>query len=398
MTGGHNSQRFGFFGAKRSGVGSRRLLHTAVCMLLDNRVQSTGTTLGVASVLLLAFAMSGILEGWRRTTSAIVRNADADLWVVAEQVPAFDYGNPIPADRVWQARSVPGVAQAAALLVGFGSWTSPLGRHTVVGIVGLDDDHSGAPWRMVRSEPAVVDRPDSVVIDCSAMSQLDIRQVGDEGQVSRRPAIVRGLSAEVRTFTATPWVFASLDTARQYDTWHDAEEITYVLVRCAEGADVPTVRHRLQACLPHVEVVTSGEFARRTTRFWLLETGAGATVVLTAVLSLIVGVIVVSLSVFVVVSSHRESFAVLLAVGFRRWQLVQMVAFQAVVASAASVAIAGAGYLILARFSAATPMPLELTLTQAAVLTGLFVTCCVMASLISVRSVFRIDPIAVFQH
>ena len=80
----------------------------AVKMLLHSKVRSISTLLGIAVAFVLSAAQIGLMVSWCNTVSAIVRHADADVWVMADKTPAFDYGTPIPEGRVYQVRSAPG--------------------------------------------------------------------------------------------------------------------------------------------------------------------------------------------------------------------------------------------------------------------------------------------------
>ena len=67
-----------------------------------------------------------------------------------------------------------------------------------------------------------------------------------------------------------------------------------------------------------VDLLTGREFAVRTMTYWMLETGAGLTVVLTAVLGLVVSAVVTSQTLYTVTQEHLVNYATLSAVGFGR--------------------------------------------------------------------------------
>ncbi len=354
------------------------------------------TVLGIAVAFFLAAAMSGLLIGWCRTTSALIRHADADLWVVARRTPAFDFGTAIPRSRIHQARSVPGVAWAEGLFVGWNYWQTPDGQEINVALVGLDDGCVGGPWKMKQGSLEVLHLPSSVIVDELFLGQLGVRNLGDEVEVLSRRAVVRGICQEVRTFTASPYVFTSLESAIDYDQRYRHDEITYVLVKCAEGSDPLSVRQQAQAYLPDAEVLTSDEFAVRTTVYWMLKTGAGITVVITAILGLIVGTVIASQTMYTITQHHLKDYAVLLAVGFHRWQLALIAGLQALLLGAAGIGVGAAGFFVTARTTAQTPIPVETTAWFFAALCGFSLACCLAASLLSVRSIFKVDPVLVF--
>jgi putative ABC transport system permease protein len=352
---------------------------------------------GLGVLFFLAAVQVGLLIGWCNTTSAIVSHADADLWVMAEQTPAFDYGSAIPRQRVYQARSVEGVAWAEGLFVGFGIWQRPDGRRLNVTLVGLDQECVGGPWKMREGSTDRVHLPDAVILDQLAKEHLGVLGVRDEATLLGRRAVVWGISAEVRTFTALPFVFTSLNAARNYDKRYEPDEITYVLVRCSPGHSPEAVRDRLRLELPHVEVLTGRDFAVRTMRYWMLETGAGITVILAASLGLAVSVLVTNQTLFAVTQEYLGNYATLAALGFGRAQLLACLLIQGLALAAGEIVLGSAGFAVAARFSAPTNLPLETTPEVYAGLVAISVGSCLMGAFLSVRAVLRVDPATVFR-
>jgi putative ABC transport system permease protein len=352
---------------------------------------------GLGVLFFLVTVQLGLLVGWCNTVSAIVRHADTDIWIMAEQTPAFDYGTAIPRQRVYQARSLEGVAWAEGLLVTWNYWQRRDGRRVNVELVGIDKGCFGGPWAMQAGTTEQVLLPDGVIVDNLFLKKLGVRQVGDEAEILGHRAVVRGISTGVRTFTAAPFIFTSIETARKFDQWSGPDDITYVLVRCSSGHSPEVVRDRLRAELPYVEVLTSREFAVRTMRYWMLETGAGLTVILAASLALAVSVVVTSQTLFAVTQEYLGNYATLVAVGFGRAQLLACVLMQGLVLAVGEVLFGSAGFAIAARFSVQTNLPLETSPEVYAGLVMIAVGSCLVGSLLAVRTVLRVEPATVFR-
>lgn len=367
-------------------------------MLWHNRPRLIFTVIGIAGAFFLAAAQFGLLVGWINTITALIRHAPADLWVMAEQTPAFDYGTAIPRQRIFQARSVPGVAWAEGLFMAWNIWQRPDGRRVNIELVGLDISNQGGPWLLQEGTLANIRRSGTVIVDELFLRALGVRGPGDSVELIGQRAEVGGVSRGVRTFTASPFVFTSLEQAIRYDRRYRDDEVTYVMVRCAPGADVRAVQAEMRQRLPAVEVLTAAEFSVRSVRYWMLETGIGITVVLTAALGLGVGAVIMSQALFAITNDHLSHYAVLLALGFRARTLVACVVGQALLLGAAG--IAGGALLFFAgsALSARTSIPLETTpavfaaLVAAALMTG------VTASWLAVRTILRLDPVSVFSR
>jgi putative ABC transport system permease protein len=141
------------------------MTRTAWQMLAHKPVRLLATWSGLGVLFFLAFVQMGLLVGWCNTVSAIVRHADADVWIMAEQTSSFDLGTAIPRHRVYQARNVAGVSWAEGLFVEANFWQRPDGRRVSVQLVGLDDRCVAGPWDMRQGRPDCVLLPDGVIVD-----------------------------------------------------------------------------------------------------------------------------------------------------------------------------------------------------------------------------------------
>jgi putative ABC transport system permease protein len=366
-------------------------------MLLHQKSRFVLTSVGIGAAFFLSAAQLGLLVGWCATCSAIVRYAGVDVWVMAPRTPAFDYGTAIPRHRVFQVRNAPGVAWAEGLFMAWNVWQRPDGRRVNVELVGLDDGSVGGPWEMRTGNVEAVHLPDTVIVDGLYLDALGVEKVGDEVEMIRNRAVIGGLSGGVRTLTASPFIFTSIKSAVRYDKRYRDDEITYVLARCTPGYSPEQVRDAIAAEVPHVEVLTTREFAIRTMKYWMLETGLGITVVVTAVLGLAVSAVVISQNLYALTQEHLADYAALLALGFGRGQLCRVVLTQGLVLGTVGVLLGSAAFAVAARFSAPTPIPLETTPAIYAALVGVSLLCCLVASLASIRTVLRIDPVSVFK-
>jgi putative ABC transport system permease protein len=82
--------------------------------------------------------------------------------------------------------------------------------------------------------------------------------------------------------------------------------------------------------LSDVEVLTRDEFAERCWRYWVIDTGMGMSLVLSAVLAFIVGTAIVSQTMLTSVLTKLREFATLKAMGFGNGYVAGIVAIQSV--------------------------------------------------------------------
>jgi putative ABC transport system permease protein len=369
----------------------------ATKMLFHNKGRLALSLTGIAIAFFLAAAQFGLLVGWINTNSAIIRHAGVDVWVMAPQTPAFDYGTPIPRNRLCQVRSMPGIAWAEGLFMAWNIWQRGDGRRVNVELVGLDESSQGGPWRMRAGSVDVVHLPHRVIVDELYMQALGVKRIGESFAMVGQQAIVGGISSGIRTFTASPFIFTSITSAIRYDKRYQDDEITYVIARCAPGFTPESVRDTIRAHVPQVEVLTTAQFALRTVQYWMLETGLGLTVVITAMLGLGIGVMIISQTLFAVTQDHLPNYATLLALGFSPRRLATIVLMQSLALGGCGIAGGSALFLAACYATAKTPIPLETTPLVFTGLMGVSLLASGLASFISVRSLFNLDPVSVFR-
>ncbi|MBS4049629.1 MAG: FtsX-like permease family protein [Methylomonas sp.] len=368
----------------------------AVRMLFHNHLRFAMTVIGIAIAFFLAAAQIGLLVGWINTNSAIIRHAGVDIWVMAEETRAFDYGTAIPRHRVQQVSSVPGVVWAEGMLMGWATWQHPAGKRINVEIVGLDSSHAGGPWQLISGHIDNIEQPETVIIDELSYDVLGLRELGDEAEIEGNRVILGGVSRGVRTFTAAPFVFTSIENALKYSPYYKDEEIAFVLAKVEPGVDPGVIRDRIAREVANVEVLTTAEFAERSVKYWMLETGVGITVIITAALGLLVGAVIMSQTLFAITQDHLGNYATLLALGFHQKTLRRIVLTQSLSLGGLGIITGSILFILACNASARTPIPLE---TTPLVSTGLVVfslLCCIAASWFSIRAIFKLDPVMVF--
>ena len=367
-------------------------------MLAHNISRLFFTILGVGTAFFLAAAQFGILIGWIYTTTALINHAQVDLWIMAKHTPTFEYGAPIPKKTVYLARSAPGVKWAQTMFVSWSSWVRPNGSSISTQLIGLDYDEVGGPWSMYEGEVKSIQRPETVLMDELYRNVLGIEALGDSGQLNGLTAHVGGFSEGVRAFTGIPHLFTSVKQALAYDLRYLDDEITYVLVRTEKGVDVELLQQDLQTRISGTEVLTSKAFATLTAKYWMLKTGAGIGVVITAILGLLVGAIVTSQTLFSTTQENRCNYVSLLVIGFERKLLTLVVFIQSLIVSLAGIFVGGMGYMVLHWSTTRSPLSFAFDPIYFIALTGVFILISILAAGLSMRSVFKIDPIEVFSQ
>ena len=155
-----------------------------------------------------------------------------------------------------------------------------------------------------------------VAIDRSYLSSSD-RTIGEHAEINNHTGPRRrGDQGYWRSFTTMPHASTSLERARAY-LGAPPNKANFFIVRICPNQMPRVIRSRLASSLSNAEVLTSEQFRHRTRQFWLSDTGAGAALLGSAILGIIVGTIIVAQTLYSSTKDHLKEFATLRAIGRR---------------------------------------------------------------------------------
>lgn len=367
--------------------------------LAHDRLRLAVTLVGIAFSVVLMGAQLGLYFGSKRLITSMIDHARGELWVMARGTQSFDDGMPLIGNA---ARSgilaVPGVAKVIPLVVGFCDWRRPDGGLAYVVVVGADSSDKGlAPWNVVEGDLGDLERDRAVAVDKAYADDLGLGRDGRLPQIegtSVRP-LVR--TDGIRSFSQSPYVFTSSERARTYFGVEN-DKSTYFLVQLAPGADVEATRRAIAARVGDDEVLTTAEFRARTLEQWLGGTGAGAALLSGTFLGALVGLAIITQTLYASTKDYFREFATLRALGAAAGYIVRVILAQATMMCVAGFGIGFVIVLALTWASGDTALPLVVTpglglsLLAGTLLLGM------VSSVAAILTILRTDPSIVFQH
>jgi putative ABC transport system permease protein len=366
--------------------------------LLQDRLRFVATVVGIVFSIVLVTIQMGLFLSFERMVTTMIDHAPADLWIVPLGTKCFE--DPSLLDEHVEARalSVPGVAEAIPVVIGFTQWTVPSGGTTPVFIIGSNAGAAGLhPWNLVEGNLDVLSTPHAVAIDQTYFGRLGVSGLGDSTEIRDQKAEVMAITNGIRSFTTTPYVFTSLDRAQAY-MGTSPNKVSYFLVHVSPGTDIDSARRRLLAKLAKVEVLTPDEFRSRSRAFWLFGTGAGAALFAGALLGAIVGTVIVAQTLYSSTKDHLNEFATLRAIGSSSLYIHEVIICQALLSAVIGFSVAASIGLIIVRMTAQTALPIVMTPELTLGLFLLTIVMCVASSIAAIVQVVRIDPARVFKQ
>ncbi|MEM8806560.1 MAG: FtsX-like permease family protein [Cyanobacteria bacterium P01_G01_bin.38] len=393
---------------------------------------------GILFAVSLVTIQSGILKGFTRSTTLLIDQSKADIWVASENLVNFELTEPFPYVLLREAKAVPGVDRAEPLLIGSGRWYAEGGKLTTLRIFGFDPDGQlFSPGQVPSETLEALKKPYTAIIDKTNQRSFRIDAVGDSARIRSLPVQVVGLTQDTQSIVSSKFVFASLENANAYasagfsadltcqlgdnglnctNTYernrHDQAAIappppgeltadapvTYLLVRATPGTDLQALKQRLEAALPSTRAFTQEELKTQTQTYWQNSTGIGFILGLGSVVGVIVGMVIVAQILYTSVSEHIKEFGTLKAIGASDASIYGVIFEQAL-----WMAVLGyvPGLLLcwgLGSWTAATQGVVVLITPMSALgVFGITVLMCVGSAVFAIQKVTRVDPGIVFK-
>ncbi len=370
---------------------------------------------GILFAVSLVTIQTGLLRGFMRSTTLLVENSRADIWVSSEDIANLDLTLPIPYERVAQARGVRGVARAEALLTQGALWRDASDALSSVKVIGFEPDGQLlSPGQLTQGSQRDLSEPYSVILDTTKVASLGVRRLGDEAAVNSRQARLAGLTSHIQSSASSPFLFASLETANAYvnsrltsgatratapalEALSATDSITYVLVQAEPGEDLQALQQRLEAALPDTRAYTRAQMASQTQAYWQKRTSIGLILGLGAVVGVVVGIVIVSQILYSSVSDHLKEFGTLKAMGASNWVTYSVIIEQALWMSVLGYLPGMALCLGVAAWTSTQGVLILITPALAAGIFGVTVVMCVGSALFAIQKVTRVDPAIVFK-
>ncbi len=379
----------------RSGLPGTGLL--AWRNLTHERARFIITLIGITFSVVLMAVQLGLLIGFSNTSSTIVDHTRADIWLTPAGTSNVDIAGRQATRWRQQALALPGVVAADLYLMQFGYWRKPDGGTEGVMIVGFNmATQRGGPWNLIEGSVEDLQQDDAVILDVLYKDKLGVTHVGQTLELNARRVRVVGFTQGVRTFTQTPYVFASYRNALAWSRVPE-NETSYVLIETEAGADAEQIAAELRARLPHVDVWTRSGFSTQTQVYWMLTTGAGSALLMAAVLGLVVGIVIVGQTLYASTVDRIDEYATLRAMGASNAYLYRVVIKQALISATLGYVLGISLSYLMAVQSRGGNVLIDLPSWTLGLLALMTVLMCLLGALASIRRLMTLDPTSVFK-
>lgn len=365
---------------------------------------------GIMFAVSLVTIQTGLQRGFASSSSLLIDNSKADIWVASKKMVHLELTLPLPFERLSQAQKVAGVERAEALILQGMMWRDRDENLGSITVVGFDPEAQlFSPWNVTQGKLSDLKKPFSIMVDESSLEGLNLKKVGDWGKLESHKAEVVGLTTETKSLVMGNFVFTSLENANTYinptlsqltepKKLSDTDSITFILIRAKPGENLQSLKQNLEAALPNTRAFTRAQMAQQTQSYWQERSGIGYILGLGAVVGVIVGVVIVGQILYSSASDHIKEFGTLKAMGASDWVIYSVIVEQAVWMAILGYLPGIALCMGVASWTSATQAILILITPESALIVfGITVLMCVVSAIFAIQKVTRVDPAIVFK-
>lgn len=371
-------------------------MHFAWSNLSYDRLRFSVTVAGVAFSIFLMVFQGSLLMGFVKSSSRMVDSSDGEIWVSAVGIPCFECATPIAGRLKAIAMGEPGVVAVQKIAAGAAIWQKPSGRRQIVYIIGSEPGvGSQFPINYLPHSTSVVEQ-DAVLVDRSNATLLEADEIGTEGEINNLRARISNIVNDFGSFVGYPYLFTDYSDAIHY-LGMTSEEAQFLVIHVSPRYPIDQVRNSLQARLQGVHVWTREGFSHRSQVYWIVQTGAGGALLTAALLGFVVGLLIVSQTIYATTMENLDEFATMKALGAPKHYLQILVLTQGLISGLFGAAI-GLGLTFPAVSLSRKSIPwIYLPWWLPLSMIGVSLIMCAMASLGSIRKAVMVEPARVFR-
>lgn len=361
---------------------------------------------GIGFAVLLMCMQIGFYNAMLDSTSATLRQLDADLVILSKARYAMSFQETFPRERLAQAREVEAVDSVAPLYIelGISLWKcTQTGRDEPIRTFAFDPGDRAFLTPAIRLQQYKLDTPGHVLVDTKSKPEFHFPDppTGVVSELAAKRAEVVGHFELGTDFANDGNLLMSTRSFVQYYDPTGGERLELVdlgLVHLKPGSSPSAARQELNEILPaDVRVISLEELVDMERSFWQSTTPIGFVFWLGALMGFIVGVIICYQILYSDIDDHLREFATLKAIGYGRRFFILVVLEEALLLSLIGF-VPGviASLALYAWLAAATGLLMQLTLARAALLLLLTVVMCVVSGTLAMRRVLVVDPAELF--
>jgi putative ABC transport system permease protein len=368
----------------------------ALKMLLHDRSTTAGSLLGVVAIVFLVGQQLTVLFGLFTFMSVLPDHSGADIWICSKNTENVNATGSIPLRFIDRISGLNGIEWVEPVVFASGTFKREDGQYQVVQVVGVRTPRLAlGPWRFYKGSPHVLFDYEGITVDRLDLKILGYPTLHQFYEINNTRVRISGITQSIRGFTGT-MVFTNMVKAKEIVNFSPGR-CSAILIKVKPGTDLTLMMATLKSLVPRAEVISASDLSNKTRTYYIRNTGIGGSFGFSTLVGALVGIVIITLTMYTGVLHREKEFAVLRALGARKRDILIIVLSQSLMIGIVGILI---GFLLLAFFLYGThDSRLPSYMPRVVPFYHAFSTLilCLVGSLLAMRKAIRIDPASVFR-
>lgn len=368
------------------------MIRLAFRNLFQNKIRLMISVGGVALALLLILSLDAIFNGVERRVTAYIDNSGADIWVSQEDVFNMHMASSsLPDSAARKVKTVKGVESVTPIMYLTNNVVAGDERNLAY-IIGLPENAElGKPWRVLIGRD--IPEKGEVVMDRSVAEKSGVT-IGNTVEILGEEFEIIGLSEETSSLTNSIAFISARDfeeMRKGYDTF------SFLLVNVREGDSPEGVARQIESTVRGVTAQTRDQFAEQERK--VIKDMSTDVITIMNLIGFLIGLAVMSLTVYTSTLSRRREYGMLKALGARNQDLYVTVLAQAIISIILGFLFGMAITLLLTLIAPLTALNLTLVVSSESLVKvgGFSLMIGALSAVIPIRQIAGLDPAMVFR-
>ncbi|MCX7411779.1 MAG: hypothetical protein NTZ32_27205 [Planctomycetales bacterium] len=364
---------------------------------MHNKFRTLLALLAITFAVVLIFMQLALFETCEASANVVTNMFDYDLLLTSSQYYNLQQPGDVDLSRLYQVRSVPGVATVCPVYIALVPRRSiDDGSRSTLMMIGLSPkDPVFAKQEVVALLPRL-HRTDTALMDRLSLANFGTIREGQVAEVAGRRIEVAGLFSNGGGMSAGSLLIVSDRTFSHLGL--PLNSATLGLIKLQPGADPATVAVDLQHRLPQdVTVWQRGDYHNREVSYWVWVKPIGVMFRSGVFIGLIVGAVILYQVLATDISNRLREYATMKAMGYSDFS-IKMTVFQQGVLYALASYLAGlmGAFGLYWLMSVNIGLPVPMTLVRAGFVLGLVLMLSVFSGVLALRKLTAANPADLF--
>lgn len=368
----------------------------AIRLILHNYSASAGSILGVISIVFLMGVEIATFCGVVENIANVMSHSGVDYWVVSKNTVNVDYAGLLPVSYIDRISGLAEVDYVKPLVNTQTLLRNKDGSYELALLTGVKlPEMIGGPWAFEKGSTANLLDPYAITLDTTTLEAKGHPRLGQLVDANKKKVRFAAITKNIRVFRGDQ-SFISESNARQL-SGIGTNKTNSILVKLKPGMSVEETLPKLQKLLPFASVYKTADIAYSTVVYWLVATGIGGSLALSAGLAAGIGIIIIALTIYNNILGFSDEIAILRVIGARKRDIVMILLYQVMIIALSGLFV---GFLFLGvvlELAFGSRLPIALPYWFGPTHAGLTLLLSLVASLFAMRHALKIDPAKVFR-